>query len=187
MKPNWSQDKYMQAWKFASLAHHGQTYPGPIENQQFDYIYHVSSVAMELIWALTESDSLNGDLAVQCALLHDVIEDTDCTYQDLVDKFGVEVSDGVQALTKDKSLPKNDQMMDSLERIKQQPKEVWMVKLADRITNMSKPPYNWDAKKRSAYKSQATLILDQLGTANKLLANRLTERIHLYSDYIDLV
>jgi (p)ppGpp synthase/HD superfamily hydrolase len=186
MKPNWSQDKYIEAWDIATLAHQGQTYPGPIEGQRFDYINHIGSVTMELIWALTEDESLNGDLAVQCAILHDIIEDTKCTYQDLKAKFGSKVANGVNALTKNGSLPKNEQMDDSLERIKRQPKEIWMVKLADRITNMSQPPYHWGAEKRKVYKEQAQLILDQLGTANKLLATRLSERISMYSNYIDM-
>ena len=183
---NWSQDAYIKAWDFATLAHHGQTYGGPIEGQRIDYINHVGSVAMELIWALNGSPELNGNLGVQCALLHDVIEDTEHTYDQVKSEFGEAVANGVMALTKDESLStKREQMIDSLNRIKQQPLEVWMVKLSDRITNLSAPPAYWSAEKRNNYKEEAVLILDQLGGANDLLAKRINQRIDEYAKYIN--
>jgi len=185
---NWSQDIYIKAWDFASLAHYGQTYGGPAAGQQIDYINHIGSVAMELIWALNCSEDVNGDLAIQCALLHDTIEDTDVTYEQVKYEFGQCVADGVLALSKDDSLPsKREQMIDSLARIKEQPKEVWMVKLADRITNLSMPPENWDREKRLNYRDEAVLILNELGAVSKLLADRISKRISEYTSFIDSV
>ena len=40
----------------------------------------------------------NSDLAVQCALLHDTIEDTDVTYDGVLAEFGTDVADGVMSL-----------------------------------------------------------------------------------------
>jgi (p)ppGpp synthase/HD superfamily hydrolase len=72
---------------------------------------------------------------MQVAILHDTIEDTDATYDDLSDKFGSRVADGVLALTKDSTLPsKSAKMADSLQRIEAQPIEIAIVKLCDRIT-----------------------------------------------------
>ena len=42
------------------------------------------------------------DFAVQVALLHDIIEDTATTYDELAEHFGSKVADGVLALTKNK-------------------------------------------------------------------------------------
>jgi (p)ppGpp synthase/HD superfamily hydrolase len=51
------------------------------------------------------------------------------------------VISGVAALTKDETLPsKQEQMIDSLKRLKFEPKCVQMVKLADRITNLAPAP-----------------------------------------------
>ena len=46
----------------------------------------------------------NPDLAVQCALLHDTIEDTDVTYDDVKRQFGTDVADGVMALSQDTTI-----------------------------------------------------------------------------------
>lgn len=178
MTLNWSQDVYVKAWEFATLAHHGQTYGGPVEGQQFDYINHIGSVAMELIWALNNTPEADGNLAIQCALLHDTIEDTDATYEQVASIFGTGVAEGVKALTK------NEQMLDSLERIKMQPVEIWMVKLADRITNLSAPPFYWTKEKKTKYREEALLIHSELHTANRHLSERLISRIDSYQNYI---
>jgi (p)ppGpp synthase/HD superfamily hydrolase len=148
---NWSVDIYNKAWFFATVAHQGQTYGGPFAGMQIDYINHIGSVAIEILWTLNHSSAqYNVNLAIQCALLHDVLEDTKYTYKDIDERFGTEVANGVLALTKNKNIEsREEKMLDSLTRIKQQPSEVWMVKLADRITNLYHPPYYWNnAKKR---------------------------------------
>lgn len=115
MKQNWSQDVYVKAWNFATMAHEGQTYGGPIEGQRIPYINHIGSVAMELICGLNSDPSLNGNLAIQCVLLHDTIEDTHVDFEAIKKEFGIKVAEGVQALTKDESLPtKSEQISDSL-------------------------------------------------------------------------
>jgi len=82
--------------------------------------------------------------------LHDTIEDTQVSYENLCEQFGTAVANGVRALSKDENLPtKHDQMMDSLARIRQQGVEIWMVKLADRVTNLYAPPFYWTQEKRS--------------------------------------
>jgi (p)ppGpp synthase/HD superfamily hydrolase len=121
------------------------------------------------------------DLAVQCALLHDVLEDTPATYAEVAARFGVAVADGVLALTKNKALPsKAEQMADSLTRIRQQPSEVWIVKLADRITNLQPPPAHWDAAKIADYQAESGTILDALGEADGWMAERLRGKIAGY-------
>jgi (p)ppGpp synthase/HD superfamily hydrolase len=181
----WSPDAFAKAWHFASLCHAGQTYAGPEEGQAFDYLTHVGSVAVELVWALPTAPDADGDLAVQCAVLHDVIEDTDTTYDLVAESFGKDVANGVLALSKDPALPtKAEQMADSLRRIRQQPKEIWMVKMADRITNMEPPPYHWDDAKIEAYRQEAIVIHDVLHTANEALANRLQEKIEQYKHFL---
>lgn len=185
MKSEWSQDVYVKAWDYATLAHHGQTYAGPREGMKYDYINHIGSVTMELIWSLGGTGGVDGNLALQCAILHDSIEDTTTTYENLVNTFGKKVADGVQALTKNEALStKAEQMSDSLARIKLQPSEVWMVKLSDRITNLSEPPYYWSKEKRSKYLHEARFILAELGSSNQLLAERLASRIASYQQYL---
>ncbi|MCP4438916.1 MAG: bifunctional (p)ppGpp synthetase/guanosine-3',5'-bis(diphosphate) 3'-pyrophosphohydrolase [Aureispira sp.] len=183
---NWSPDIYQKAWYFATLVHEGQTYGSPKKDQRIPYINHIGSVATEVIHALPSTPQEDADLAVQCALLHDTIEDTPITYQDIKEQFGKAVADGVQALTKNEDLPtKQAQMEDSLLRIQQEPKAVWMVKMADRITNLAEPPHYWNTAKREAYQKEAQLIYDALAPANEQLAQRLQDKIKAYSNYVN--
>ena len=59
--------------------------------------------------ALAETQDADADLAVQCAILHDVLEDTDVTRGELEKEFGVRVCKGVAALTKNEKLPESQQ------------------------------------------------------------------------------
>lgn len=178
---NWRQDSYTKAYRFAAEAHQGQLFPGT----DLPYIMHVSFVSMEVIAALAIEKDREGDLAVQCALLHDVLEDTKVTYTQVQAAFGTEVARGVLALTKDKTLSKADSMCDSLARIKQQPYEVWMVKLGDRIANLAAPPHYWQKEKIAFYRKEAIEIHTALHEASPYLGRRLWQRIEAYQAYIN--
>lgn len=179
---NWDQDLYLKAWNFASSIHLGQTIPG----NDIPYINHIGLVSMEATAAIANNPRIQQpNLLILCALLHDSIEDTQTTYEDIYNEFGLEVANGVMSLSKNKTLStKKEQMNDSISRIKLQPKEVWMVKLCDRITNLQPPPKHWNKDKISKYRDEALLILEQLGEANNFLAERLKMKINGYSQYL---
>ena len=65
-----------------------------------------------------------------------------------------------------------------------QPKEIWMVKLSDSITNLQPPPKHWYKEKIKYYRNEAKLILKELGEANQYLADRLKSKIDNYKQYI---
>ena len=180
--PPWRQQRYIDAYRFAAEAHRGQIFPG---TDGLPYVMHVSMVAMEVMTALALETFEAPDLAVQCALLHDTIEDTGVSPEDLEGRFGAAVAAGVAALSKDPSLPKPEQMADSLRRICQQPREVWIVKLADRISNLQPPPARWSKEKRTRYRDEAENILDALGPASPYLAARMRRMIDGYQAHID--
>ncbi|WP_294304153.1 HD domain-containing protein [uncultured Chryseobacterium sp.] len=173
------QDIYQTTIQFAAQKHAkiNQTIPGT----NLPYVVHLSNVAMEIMIAAGQSESFNSGFAVQLALLHDVLEDTDATFEELSEKFGKAVAEGVLALTKNAELTKDERMADSLERIRQQPQEVWAVKLADRITNLQKPPHFWTAEKIEKYRQEAMVILKELLGGNTYLENRLQRKIQEYN------
>ena len=175
----WSQEAYLKAFRFAAGAHRGQLVPGT----EYPYVVHTGMVAMEVMAALVIEEGLDGNLAVQCALLHDVIEDTGTTFEQVGTAFGLEVADGVLALSKKKSLPAPQRLADSLGRIQERPREVWMVKLADRITNLQPPPAHWTQSKIASYRREAAEILERLGAASGLLAERLAAQIGRYGEF----
>ena len=177
----WDPDTYARAWQLAAVAHQGQTYGGPEPEQTIDDLCHIGSVAMEVMGGLWSVPEYDAELALCCAVLHDLIEDTEFGYEHVRTRFGVRVADGVQALSKDPSLPtKAEQMRDSLARIQAQPKEVWMVKLADRITNLYHPPFYWDAARIEAYRAESIELHRVLEPGHRGLAARLMRKIEAY-------
>ncbi|MBV69767.1 MAG: guanosine polyphosphate pyrophosphohydrolase [Myxococcales bacterium] len=150
------------------------------DQDRLPYCVHVGMVTMEICAALTVESFLKPNLAIQCACLHDVLEDTAITYAELKASFGSDVADGVAALTKNENLSKADAMLDSVNRLLSQPPDVRAVKLADRITNLQPPPPHWTLGKRRAYAKEARMILEKLGSASEYLRMRLNEAIAAY-------
>lgn len=182
----WSIDELQEAWQLASRLHDGQKYGGQNDGEQIEYLNHIGSVTFEVLNAISQNKEMNASLAIKCAILHDTIEDTEQSYQDVKKLFGEEVADGVMALTKNEKLDGKEKMMlDSLSRIKQQPKEVWAVKMADRICNLSAPPYYWTNDKIIKYRKEAQLIYNELKDGNQYLAQRLQRKIKDYLNYIE--
>ena len=175
----YSPDRYVEAMRFAAAKHNGQKEPG----HDLPYLVHVVSVAAEVIAALPTTKLANPDLAVVCALLHDTVEDTPTPLDEVAAKFGADVAAGVSALTKNDKLPKAEQMPDSLRRIREQPPEIAVVKLADRITNLSDPPHYWTPEKRVKYREEAIVIADTLGYASATLDARIRARIERYKSF----
>ncbi len=175
----WTPDIYINTLRFAASAHLGQHIP----DTEIPYITHPVQVAQEVMAVIGPEGIAAPDLAVQCALLHDVVEDCGVTVETLEAEFGRAVAAGVAALSKHEDLSREEAMRDSLARIRQEPREVWMVKLADRISNLMPPPSYWTKEKCAFYQKEARLILDTLGEASPLLAKRLGEKIEAYAQY----
>ena len=169
---------YQKTIAFAAEHHSQQKMPNGLS-----YIVHLSNVAMEVFMAHKQKPDFDLKLAIQLALLHDVLEDTALSFKALKADFGNVVAEGVLALTKDSTLDKKDQMDDSLSRILDLGREVAIVKLCDRITNLQKPPQKWDNAKIKKYHLQALKIAERLKGKNEYLDKRIQEKILNYSTY----
>ncbi|MFD2943011.1 HD domain-containing protein [Flavobacterium notoginsengisoli] len=182
---DWSIDEIQNTWQLVSKLHDGQKYGGSNEGERVEYINHIGSVVFEVLNASRLTENMNSDLAVKCAMLHDTIEDTSFNFERVNDLFGSEVASGVLALTKNEEIEDSlEKMLDSLSRIKQQPIEVWAVKMADRICNLYEPPYYWDDEKKLKYIQEAEIILSELKDGNQYLANRLQNKIKEYYRFL---
>lgn len=195
----WDPDLYNRALRFAGEAHGEQRVPGTA----ISYLMHLCQVTQEALGAVLADPSLNGDLVMACALLHDTVEDTDTARTDVAAAFGEAVAAGVDALSKRARGPsgqawsKAEKMADSLARIRAQPREVWVVKLADRITNLQAPPGSpsappsrlpsagqtgaWSIEKITAYHREAEQILAALGDASPHLSTRMHTKLQAYT------
>lgn len=171
---------YKESLAFALKAHGDQKTPSDLP-----YSFHICSVALEIINSLSQHriSYEEANVAIACALLHDVLEDTETSLGiNSIDIPNVEiVLQGVWALTKKEDLPtKAEQMQDSLKRLQEMPKCVQMVKLADRITNLAPAPIFWNRAKREAYVNEAKLILEALKGSNPYLEKKLLKKIENY-------
>ncbi|WP_431166474.1 HD domain-containing protein [Tenacibaculum halocynthiae] len=177
-----TQELYQNAIKFAGEKHCNQKVPGTNSN----YLLHLSNVAMEILVAYSFKSNFDINYAIQVALLHDTIEDTDTKFEELKDKFGESIANAVQALSKNDDIAlKEDRMLDSLNRINKQEKEVGMVKLADRITNLQTPPNHWNKEKIIKYWEEAKIISSKLNNKNKYLNERLKSKITEYEGFFN--
>jgi (p)ppGpp synthase/HD superfamily hydrolase len=176
----WDQEKYQKAIAFAGYAHKNQLVPG----KEYNYVVHISNVAAEIARLIMAEKIDDENLAIQCALLHDIIEDTDTEIEDIKNEFGENVLNGILALTKNEKINKENKMKDSLKRIKEQGKEIACVKMADRITNLQRPPGYWNKEKIKKYRDEAILIYNELKEFSQFLGNRLKEKIKEYEEYL---
>jgi (p)ppGpp synthase/HD superfamily hydrolase len=185
---DWSIDEIQNVWQLVSKLHDGQKYGGSNEGQRVEYINHIGSVVFEVLNASRLTENMNADLAIKCAMLHDSIEDTSFDFEKVNDLFGNAVASGVLALTKnDEIVDSLEKMRDSLNRIKQQPIEVWAVKMADRICNLYEPPYYWNDDKKLKYIEEAEIIWNELKDGNEYLAQRLKNKIKEYYRFLSTV
>ncbi len=172
----WTQGLHVRAWRFAARTHASQTMP----DSDLPYLVHIGSVILEVTAALA-AEGGDADLTLPCAILHDTIEDTATSHAQLQVAFNRRIADGVLALSKNPAIPdKMEQMRDSLRRIREQPREIWMVKLADRIANLDEPRPAWSPERRQAYADEARLILTELGEASEHLRERLARSIERF-------
>ena len=121
-----------KAVNYATKAHEGQVRKGG----DIPFISHPIAVASMILSHCSEK-------TVAAALLHDTIEDTDVTYEDLVREFGKEVADMVLDVTeKDKSASWKDRKTALLNEIPDFPIESLKIKTADNYHNLSSIEYD---------------------------------------------
>ncbi len=171
--------RHNQALQFAIVAHANQVRKG---NEHIPYVYHVIDVAEEVIY-YSGLPLQELELASVIALLHDTVEDTIVTVDDIRHNFGEEVAAAVDGLSKDSTIKemvehsKLEQLRESIARIKALPRYVWVVKLADRVSNLKNFPAMWSREKIANYLDEAAYIAAELGVASEGLHARLLHRI----------
>ena len=112
-------------------------------------------------------------MTLAAALLHDTVEDTETTYEELVERFGTVVADVVMECTDDKSLPKAERKELQVEHAPGMSPPAKLVKIADKTANLrdvaSHPPADWTRSRRHEYANWAKRVVDNLGNVNPAL------------------
>lgn len=144
--------------------HHGEQ----MRRDGSPYITHPIHVAQIVAEMRLDSES------IIAALLHDCIEDTDCTYEDIAKRFGVTVADivdGVTKLTRVKYSTMEEEQMENLRKMlfaMSRDIRVILIKIADRLHNMRTMEYQTPAKqKKKAFETMEIYapIAHRLGLA----------------------
>ena len=153
----------LRAADFAAQRHQGQRRKGRTKRP---YIGHCMEVAL-MIADIAKSDD---PTIISAAILHDVIEDTDTTREELSEAFGERVADFVSQVTDDKSLPKDERKKLQVEHAPHLSPAAKLIKLADKISNVREigndPPGDWSTKRRRKYLKWAKKVVEALGDVN---------------------
>ena len=173
----WDSKLTTEAIFFANRSHGDQTMVHP---ENMPYSAHYYGVALTAINFAQLVKNVDYDLLICSALLHDTLEDTSASHAEIAEIFGKGIADGVLALTKNKYIERQDQMHDSLNRILMQPKEIAIVKMADRYFNLRDNVPAWSQEKHDAYKQEAQMICDMLGKNLPEIQKILQEQIDNY-------
>ena len=115
------------------------------------------------------------------AILHDTVEDTDATVEDIEELFGRKIRDIVMEVTDDKSLPSAERKRLQIEHAGKLSYEARLVKLADKICNLqdifARPPVKWSMERKREYFEWAKAVIDKMHGTNEKL-ERLFDEIY---------
>ena len=155
-----------QALAFAAEAHANQRRKGAAQEP---YLNHLVEV-LDLVTQATGGDDV--DLLI-ASLLHDVVEDTNVTEEELTESFGTRVAEIVQANSDDMSLPKDERRRKRIADMPRKAPDARIVKTADVISNIraivTSPPAGWTADRKLGYLDGCRQLIDAGRGANAAL------------------
>ncbi|WP_199324647.1 HD domain-containing protein [Phormidium sp. FACHB-1136] len=138
----------LQALQFAAHKHRNQRRK---DEAQSPYVNHLITVAN----LLANPGSVTDPITLMGGILHDTLEDTQTTPEELEAAFGPAVRQVVQEVTDDKSLPKADRKRLQIEHAPHLSHHARQIKLADKISNVqdviTSPPKDWPLERRQEY------------------------------------
>jgi guanosine-3',5'-bis(diphosphate) 3'-pyrophosphohydrolase len=156
----------LAALKFAAHKHRRQRRK---DSEATPYINHPIAVAelLSRVGAITDLPTL------QAAILHDTIEDTETSPEELEENFGQKVRLIVQELTDNKSLPKQERKRLQVEHAPNLSAHAKLIKLADKICNVSEfsvtQPADWPLERKLEYLDWAETVVAGCRNCNQSL------------------
>ncbi len=150
---------FVRALAFASRKHSQQRRK---DADASPYINH----PIALVSILTVEAGIDDRDTLCAALLHDTLEDTETSYEELVEGFGTQVASLVQEVTDEKGLKKAERKMRQVEHAAHLTPKARAVKLADKIANLrdvaATPPAKWSLSRRQKYFDWAKQVVDNI-------------------------
>jgi (p)ppGpp synthase/HD superfamily hydrolase len=158
--------RILAAAMFAAEKHAAQKRKGAAAEP---YVNHLIEVAQLIAGS---SGHLDTDL-VMAGFLHDTIEDTGTTAEELERVFGSDISTLVVELTDDKSLPKEVRKALQVSGAPHKSVRAQVIKLADKISNLrsllASPPAAWSTERKREYSAWAQRVVGALSEPNPIL------------------
>ena len=162
----------LKALRFSAEKHNDQRRR---DSKSSPYINHPIQVA-ETLWRVGH---VKDDAVLTAAILHDTIEDTDATPDEIGREFGEEVLGLVLEVTDDKSLPKEVRKQLQIENSAKKSLKAKLIKLADKICNVYDlvhyPPSGWSLKRKQEYLLWSEKVIQGVRGSNKELEARYDE------------
>lgn len=157
---------FVKAIAFAAEKHRNQRRK---DADASPYINHPIALAN----VLANEGGVDDLVALCAAVLHDTVEDTETTEEELTATFGTAIASIVMQVTDDKSLEKSVRKQKQIEHAPHIATEAKLVKLADKICNLrdilASPPANWSAERKQAYFDWASQVVDGLRGVHPVL------------------
>ena len=157
---------FIRALEFASRKHSTQRRKDPAASP---YINH----PIALVSILAVEAGVRDPEVLCAALLHDTVEDTQTTPEELEQHFGATIAGIVAEVTDDKNLEKQDRKRLQIEHAHALSPAAGLVKLADKIANLrdvaQSPPSNWSLKRRQEYFDWAKAVVDGIPDVPQVL------------------
>ncbi|XP_062604996.1 guanosine-3',5'-bis(diphosphate) 3'-pyrophosphohydrolase MESH1-like isoform X2 [Saccostrea cucullata] len=157
---------------FAAIKHKDQRRK---DKEGTPYINHPIGVAN----ILTQEAGITDVAVIQAALLHDTVEDTNTTFEEILDNFGEEVTGLVREVTDDKNLPKLERKQQQIDHAPHTSYKAKLVKLADKLYNLRDlnrcTPCGWQESRVKEYFQWAKKVVDGLKGTNQAMENSLDE------------
>ena len=156
----------LRAIDFAARKHRDQRRKN---EEASPYINHPISVSLVLgeIGGIADAEVLSA------AILHDTLEDTDTTPEELEAAFGMRIRKLVEEVTDDKRLPKAKRKEQQIVHAAELSPDAVLIKLGDKISNvfdvMHSPPANWNIERRREYLDWAEAVVNNCPRVNSAL------------------
>jgi GTP diphosphokinase / guanosine-3',5'-bis(diphosphate) 3'-diphosphatase len=159
---------FLKAIAFAADKHRHQRRKDP---EASPYINH----PIELANLLVDEARVTDTTVLIAAILHDTLEDTETTPDELAEMFGGEIRDIVLEVTDNKKLKKRKRKELQVKHGPHLTRKARLVKLADKICNLrdvaTNPPTRWPLKRQIEYFDWAKSVIDAMrGTHARLEA-----------------
>jgi guanosine-3',5'-bis(diphosphate) 3'-pyrophosphohydrolase len=156
-------NRLIQALDFAAGKHRDQRRKDAAASP---YINHPIALAN----VLANEAGIDDERVLIAAVLHDTVEDTETTEQELAREFGQEVAGIVLEVSDDKALPVAERKRLQIEHAAALSRRAKLVKLADKICNLrdvaDNPPTGWSLTRKREYFDWAKAVVDNLRGAH---------------------